>query len=207
MNKAPYLIGIAGPSGSGKTTFAENLFRYLLPWGASHLAIDDYYLPDLSKVKVPKATIRKTDVPQAIDIKLLKTHIQNLREGKEIQKPIYNFETCNRIAKTTTVSPTSFIIVEGVYAFALRELTALFNAKIYIDLDLEECLKRRLKRDIEERGRNSEEILKQNKESIIPTCERYVLPFAEFADLKIQGDQNFEDIKTTVLEFISNRAK
>src|ERR1044072_9345722 len=104
----PYIIGIAGASGSGKTTFAEKLYKYLLPEGVNLISFEDYYMEDLSSVTVSVPNIHKADVPQAVELNLLKTHLEVLSRGESIERAIYDFGKQVRRREKVQVSPQKF---------------------------------------------------------------------------------------------------
>lgn len=207
MRITPYIIGIAGASGSGKTTFAERLYKFLLPEGVNILSFDDYYMEDCSSVVVPNPHIHKADVPQAVELNLLKKHLETLIVGKHIERPIYDFEMNSRLRETVRVYPTRFLIVEGVYAFCQKEITALFQTKVFVSLTLEECLTRRLERDVRQRGRSPEGVITRFNESIIPTYQMYVLPFKKLANVTISGKSDSDKSIEAVMNHVDTIRK
>ncbi len=177
-------MGIAGCSGSGKTTLADELARTL---GGLRFHLDDYYL-DLTHLPLEERPRRNFDDPAMIEIPLLAAHVGALARGETIERPVYDFATYTRIpGSTRRVVSAPFLIVEGLYALYYPELASFYNLRVYVDTPDELCFERRLKRDMEERGRTAEMVRYQYELTVRPASEAYVRPSAAHADLIVDG--------------------
>lgn len=196
----PLVIGIAGGSGSGKTTVAQEIFNRV---GAERIAFlqHDSYYKDLSELPPVQRTEINFDHPNSLDTELLKEHILTLRAGKEVQVPIYNFSTYRRTGQTISVKPHPVILVEGILIFVDADLRNLFNIKIFVDTDADLRFIRRLQRDLSERGRTTESVIKQYQDTVRPMHLEFVEPSKRYADVIIpQGGYN-----TAALDMIAAR--
>jgi uridine kinase len=180
----PVAIGIAGCSGSGKTTLAAELARTL---GGIHFHLDNYYL-DLGHLPLEQRTRQNFDDPALIESPLLACDVAALARGEAIDRPVYDFTTYTRVNdRTERVEPGLFLIVEGLFALYYPELLPLYQLRVYIDTPDELCFERRLKRDIEQRGRTPESVKKQYEATVRPSSVAFVRPSAAHADLVVDG--------------------
>jgi uridine kinase len=180
----PTVIGIAGCSGSGKTTLADELARTL---GGLRFQLDDYYL-DLEHIPLAERVKKNFDDPAMIEIPLLAAQISALKRGEPIHRPIYDFATYTRVKnRTEPVSPTPFVIVEGLFALYYRELLPFYQLRVYLETPDALCFARRLKRDTEQRGRSAESVRRQYESSVRPSSVAYVQPSAANADFIVDG--------------------
>ncbi len=185
------IIGIAGGTASGKTTVAKILHERTLPIGSvAMLRMDDYY-KDNTKLSLEERRQINFDHPDAYDIDLLMEHLKELKKGHSIEKPIYDFVVSNRMQETETINPGNVIIVEGILLFAIPKLRNLFDIKIYVETPDDIRFIRRLKRDIEKRGRSIESVVNQYLNTVRPMHETFVEPSKKYADLIIpEGGHN-----------------
>ncbi len=180
----PTILGIAGCSGSGKTTLADQLARTL---GGLRFHLDDYYL-DLTDMPLAERVKKNFDDPAMIEIPLLAAHLAALARGETIERPCYDFGTYTRMTgRTQQVTAGPFLIVEGLFALHYPELLPLYQLRVYVDTPDELCFERRLKRDMEERGRTAEMVRYQYDLTVRPASEAYVRPSAANADLIVDG--------------------
>ena len=180
----PVVIGIAGCSGSGKTTLAVELAREL---DGTHFPIDHYYR-DLAHLPLSERFRQNFDDPELIEHTLLASHVSALAKGRAIERPLYDFTTHTRIAgRTEQIEPGRFLIVEGLFALHYAELLPLYQLRIYIDTPDGLCFERRLKRDIEQRGRTAESVRLQYEATVRPAGVAFVRPSAARADLIVDG--------------------
>jgi uridine kinase len=180
----PVVLAIAGASGSGKTTLAAELARTL---DGFHFPLDNYYR-DLSHLPLAERIRENFDDPALIESSLLAAHVAALAEGKPIERPLYDFSTYTRIpGQTQTVRPGAFLLVEGLFALCYPQLISLYDLRIYVDTPEELCFERRLKRDIEQRGRTPESVRRQYEITVRPSSIAYVRPSAVHADLMVDG--------------------
>jgi uridine kinase len=182
----PVVLGIAGASGSGKTTLAVELARTL---GGIHFPLDHYYR-DLSHLPFEERLGHNFDDPQLIESQLLAAHVATLAQGKAIERPIYDFSSYIRIpGETERVSAGAFLIVEGLFALFYPEILPLYQLRVYLDTPDEVCFERRIKRDVELRGRSEASVRLQYDATVRPSSLRYVRPSAKNADLTIEGTE------------------
>ncbi|MGA2569346.1 MAG: AAA family ATPase [Terracidiphilus sp.] len=180
----PTVIGLAGCSGSGKTTLANELARLL---HGLRFHIDDYYL-DLGDLPYEERTKKNFDDPSLIEVPLLTSHVATLARGESIERPCYDFGTYTRmVGRTQTVNAGPFLIVEGIFALYYPELFPYYQLRIYIDTPDSLCFERRLKRDMEERGRTAEVVRAQYDSTVRPSSEAFVRPSAAHADIVVDG--------------------
>ncbi|MGA2807547.1 MAG: AAA family ATPase [Terracidiphilus sp.] len=180
----PVVLAIAGCSGSGKTTLAVELAREL---DGFHFNLDNYYR-DLSHLPQAERARQNMDDPAVIESPLLAAHIAALAKGETIERPLYDFATYIRIPdQTETVKAGAFLLVEGIFALYYPELLPLYQLRIYVDTPDEVCFERRLKRDIEQRGRTPESVRLQYEATVRPASVAFVRPSAANADLVVDG--------------------
>ncbi|MGD8968817.1 MAG: uridine kinase [Anaerolineae bacterium] len=180
----PIVIGVAGGTGSGKTTVASNILDRVGAEHITYIAHDAYYrdlshLPDRLRAQV------NFDHPDSLETELLVEHLKKLRAGEPVQIPIYDFTTHTRTDRTQRVEVAPVVIVEGILVFVEPELRELFDVKIYIDTDADVRFIRRLRRDIEERGRSIESVCEQYLSTVRPMHLEFVEPSKRYADVII----------------------
>lgn len=181
---APLVIGIAGGSGSGKTTVAQEILNRVGPDRIAFLQHDSYY-KDLSGLPPTQRAEINFDHPNSLETELLIEHIGSLRDGKPVEVPIYDFSTDSRTSQTFTVAPRPVILVEGILIFTEAALRELFDVKIFVDTDADLRFIRRLQRDLAERGRTTEAVIKQYKATVRPMHLEFVEPSKRYADVII----------------------
>lgn len=180
----PVVIGIAGCSGSGKTTLAAALTRTL---DGTHFPIDHYY-HDLAHLPLAERHRQNFDDPELIEHALLASHVAALARSEAIERPIYDFTTHTRTAgRTERITSRAFLIVEGVFALHYAALLPLYHLRIFIEAPDKMCFERRLKRDIEQRGRTAESVRVQYEATVRPAALAFVRPSAAHADLIVDG--------------------
>ena len=184
------VIGIAGGTGSGKTTLMKNLIERF--GGVVTVLSHDNYYRRLDHLTFEERTKVNYDQPAALETDLMAHHLDELRHGNAIDCPIYDFTQHNRSAETLRIKPTQVIIVEGILIFENKELRDLMDIKIFVDTDADVRLCRRIKRDVEKRGRSLESVLTQYQTTVKPMHEKYVEPSKKYADLVVpEGGKNF----------------
>ncbi|XP_030641055.1 uridine-cytidine kinase-like 1a [Chanos chanos] len=186
QSKEAFVIGLCGGSASGKTTVANKIIEALnVPWVVL-LSMDSFY-----KVLSPEEQVLAAnndynfDHPGAFDIELLVTTLRKLKQGKSVKIPVYDFTTHGRQKDWKTVYGASVIIFEGIMSFADKELLELLDMKIFVDTDSDIRLVRRLRRDITERGRDIEGVIKQYNKFVKPAFEQYIEPTMRLADIVV----------------------
>lgn len=178
------IIGISGGTGSGKTTVVNNIVEELQHKEVAVISQDSYYR-DNSHLSFEERKKINFDHPQSIDFELLVKHLKRLKQGYSIEQPVYSFIEHNRTGETVTTSPKQVMIVEGILLLTNRELRELFDVKIFIHTDSDERLIRRLKRDMNERGRDLNEVLDRYQNTLKPMHQQFIEPSKEFADIII----------------------
>ena len=176
-------IGICGASGSGKTTLAEELVRDA---GVDSVVInqDSYYI-DHPELTFEERKHLNYDEPGIFDHDLLYQHICDLMAGKSIVKPTYDFSMHRRSEITETVHPATVVILEGIHAFYDKRLTDRMFLKLYVNVDPDICLLRRIRRDIMERGREIDNISEQYLSTVKPMYEQYIRNYIHDADVVV----------------------
>ncbi len=197
----PFLIGIAGLSGSGKTALARKLSPHL---NTEVLTLDAYYHSQAHLSLEQRATLNY-DHPDALDWALLAQHLGALARGESIEEPVYLFDQHTRAASTRRIDPRSIFIVEGILALHHPDVRALLDLCVFVTTRDEECLRRRLERDIAERGRTRESVLDQYYSTVWPMALRYVLPSREHAHLVVSGEEPLDESVAAVLGMLNSR--
>ncbi len=183
------VIGIAGGTGSGKTTLMKNIVARF-GGEVSVLSHDNYYKrrDDLSFEERCRINY---DEPAALDTSLLVYHLEQLRCGRAIECPVYDFTQHNRSNETLRIAPNRVVIVEGIMIFENGPLRELMDVRIFVDTDADVRLCRRIKRDVNKRGRSLESVLEQYQSTVKPMHEKYVEPSKKYANLVVpEGGKN-----------------
>ena len=202
MNNS-FIIGIAGGSGSGKSTLAKRICDYFKD-DCVLINCDDYYYPhdDISYEERCKINY---DAPDALDLDLVAEHIKMLKDGCEVVAPTYDFANHTRAKETKILTPEKIVIIDGILILYNDDLRNLMDLKVFVDSDADERLLRRTHRDMKDRGRSFESVMKQYLETVKPMHEKYVEPTKKLADIIVNGGRNeaaFDLIKTKVKSFI-----
>ena len=200
------LIGIAGGSGSGKTTLANNLVNYFGENEVSILRHDNYYKRH-DEMSYEERSRLNYDHPDAFDTELLCAHIRQLKAGYRIEMPVYDYSVHNRSDKTTPVLPNPVIILEGILIFVEPELVDLMDFRIFVDTDADERILRRIKRDVNERGRSLESVMRQYRETVKPMHDQFVEPSKRKANIIIPEGGRNQAAMQMVVDFIKNRLR
>lgn len=181
---SPLVIGIAGGTGSGKTTVANMILEQV---GSDEIAFlpHDAYYRDLSERTQEERAQVNFDHPDSLETELLIEHVRELKAGKAIHLPSYDFKTHTRTAATIPIEPQPVIIVEGILIFVEPELRVLFDVKIFVDTDPDIRFIRRLQRDINERGRTTQSVIKQYLKTVRPMHLEFVEPSKRYASVII----------------------
>lgn len=198
------IIGIAGGTSSGKTTIAKKIFEKSKKHGSvSIIKFDDYY-NDLTSIPMEDRKKINYDHPDSYDTKLFVSQMNDLLDGKSIQKPLYDFVSHNRSQNTELVTPSDVIIVEGILLFAIKEVRDLFNIKIYVETPDDIRFIRRLKRDTADRGRSTENVINQYLSTVRPMHMMFVEPSKVYADLIVpEGGENTVAVNLIVTNIVN----
>lgn len=196
------IIGIAGGTGSGKTTIVENILKVVPQKNISVITQDSYY-NDTSHLNSKERTQINFDHPNSINFSLLVDHINQLKSGKSIAQPIYSFTAHNRTNQTKTIIPPKVLIIEGILIFNHKHLRDLCTIKIFVQAEADERLIRRVKRDIQERGRDLNEVFSRYQNTLKPMHNQFIEPTKEFADIIIPNDR-LNTVAIDILKTIIN---
>lgn len=198
FHKHSLVIGIAGGTGSGKTTVANAILEKVGEKEVSYLPHDAYYR-DLSNLPPVQRANVNFDHPNSLDSNLMKEHIEQLKTGKKIQLPIYDFTTHTRTNKTIDIPANPVILVEGILIFVEQELRQIFDVKLFVDTDPDIRLIRRIQRDITERDRTIESVLHQYQATVRPMHLEFVEPSKRYADIIIpEGGHNIVALEMVI---------
>ena len=201
FTKPPYVIGIAGGTGSGKTTITRKLIENFGP-DVSVVNHDNYYKAHHDMPYEERAKLNY-DHPNAFDTDMLIEALKELRAGRSVECPVYDYTVHDRSKETITIKPARVIIVEGILIFESRELCSLMDIKLYVDTDADVRILRRITRDVRDRGRSLESVLDQYLQTVKPMHEQFVEPSKKNADIIIpQGGHN-----KVALEMVIQRVK
>ena len=195
------VIGIAGGSGSGKSTLTKNLIS---AFGdvITVLSHDSYYKRHDELTYEQRCQINY-DEPAALETDLMVRQLAQLRKGESIDCPVYDFTVHNRSNETAKIFPNKVILVEGILIFADEDLRNLMDIKIFVDTDADIRICRRIKRDVNKRGRSLESVITQYQQTVKPMHEKHVEPSKKFADLIVpEGGKN-----TVALDMIEGRIR
>ena len=189
-HNTPLVIGIAGGSGSGKTTVAQEILQRVGPDRIAFLQHDAYY-KDLSGLPPVQRAAVNFDHPNSLESELMIRHIEQLKHGEAIEVPIYDFATHSRTKQSFTVEPRAVILIEGILIFVEPALRDICDVKIFVDTDSDIRFIRRLQRDIAERGRTEDMVVKQYLATVRPMHLEFVEPSKRYADVIIpEGGMN-----------------
>ena len=183
------IIGIYGGTGSGKTTIVNMIASHFSSNDIEIISQDSYY-KDNSDISYEDRCKLNFDHPDAIDFNLLHKHIKNLRKGETVEQPIYDFKIHNRLKKTIQIKPKKILILEGILIMCHAEIRSIFDLKIFINANSKTRMERRIKRDIVERGRNRDEVLKRYIETLKPMHEKFIEPTKIYANYIIENQFN-----------------
>jgi uridine kinase len=190
VGRQPLVLGIAGGSGSGKSTIARSILA-ALPDGTGVLLEQDHYYKRQGHLPFEERERKNYDHPDALELDLLARHLDSLRAGETIERPTYDFAHHDRAETGLTIAPTQIIVVEGILVLADEELRKRFDVKLFVDTDSDIRLMRRIRRDLEQRGRTFAQIRNQYKDSVRPMHIAFVEPSKRFADIIVpEGGEN-----------------
>ncbi len=186
----PFFLGVAGGSGSGKTTVARAILEAVGPDRIAFLEQDSYYrVVAWSEEHTPES--HNFDHPEALDTALFLHHLRELRAGRAVECPVYDFTAHERTDRTVEIPARPVILLEGLHLLAVPEVRALLDFKVYVDTDPDVRLIRRLRRDLAERGRAVADVLRQYERTVRPMHLEFVEPSKRWADVIIpEGGEN-----------------
>ncbi|AGY41394.1 Uridine kinase [Mesoplasma florum W37] len=207
MSKKVTLILIAGGTASGKTTVADRIANEILKGkSVTHISMDNYY-KDFAELTFEERRKINFDHPNSVDSELLLKDLQALKEYQPIKVPVYDFKTSSRTKKTITVKPSDVVILDGIFALAIKEIRKLGDIKIFIKTANDLRFIRRLQRDVNERGRTLESVINQYLNEVKPMHDAFIGPSIEYADLIIpykEGNDVAVDLVATKILSLLN---
>ena len=193
------LVGLCGGSCAGKTTLARALLAERPD--ATFLEFDDYY-HDLSSTAVEDRAKVNSDHPDAIDVQLLVAHMDELAAGRAVEVPDYDFATHTRTGGTHRVEASPLVVVDGLLLLALAECRERLDLKVFVDAPREVRLARRLEKDVRDRGRDRDGVIRQFGDSVEPMHQTLVLPSSEFADLCFSHPWDVQHATQVILGYL-----
>ena len=199
MNYKIILIG--GGSASGKTYISNKIKQTLKEENILHICIDDYY-NDFSSLSMEERNKINYDSPDTFDWKLLYEHINSLRQGQPIDKPVYDYTIHNRCSERIKVYPRPIIIIEGIMALVKNDIRKIGDLKVFINALTETRFRRRFERDRISRGRSPESIINQYNNQVIPVFKELIEPTKQYADLIINNEDNDDTDINRLIEYI-----
>jgi len=185
--RKPIMIGIAGGSGSGKTTIARKIQERCGSLSTLLFQLDHYYR-DLAHLDPTERDKINFDHPDSLEMNLLAKHVEMLANGQPIDRPTYEFASHTRSSKVARLEPTDVIIVDGIFALFSQEIRRHLACSIFVDVSDDVRFIRRLRRDVDERGRTNDGVIKQYLASVKPMHDQFVAPTKYQADLVVQWD-------------------
>lgn len=190
MKNKTLLIGISGGTGSGKSTVTKKLVELIKEENVAVIEEDSYY-KDQSNISFEERVKTNYDHPFAFDNKLLIEHLKDLKSGKSIEKPLYDFELHNRKKETLLVEAKEVVILEGILILSEEEIRDLLDIKVFVDTDSDVRIIRRILRDIKERGRSLDSVIYQYMKTVRPAHLQFIEPSKKYADIIIpEGGYN-----------------
>lgn len=203
----PKIVLIGGGSASGKTFVTRKVIEKLGTENVTHLSIDDYY-KDLTDLPMEERVKVNYDHPKAFDWKLLRLQLADLKSGKSVEKPVYDFTVHNRSAVTESITPSPIVIVEGIMGLVDDKVRAISDLRVFINASRERRFLRRLIRDHNERGRTYDSIINQYFATVQPMFEEIIAPSINYADVILANDgvtNHAIDVLVQILsDFLSN---
>jgi len=196
------ILGIAGGTGSGKTTVVNQILNELPTEEVTVISQDSYYKKNDHLTFEERCNIN-FDHPRAIDFDLLIAHITKLKNDEVIEQPIYSFATHNRKNDTIRTHPSKVVIIEGILIFTNKTLRDLMDIKIFVHADSDERLIRRVRRDIQERGRDVSEVLQRYQDTLKPMHQQFIEPTKNYADIIIPND-TYNTVATDIVRIVIN---
>lgn len=203
MRRRPFVLGVAGGTGSGKTTVSSRIRDAI---GAAHIAYlqHDSYYNDHSHLSPEERAKCNYDHPDSLDTGLLVRHLQELSAWQAIDAPLYDFATHSRLPETRQVTPAEIILVEGILIFAESKLRQAMDMRVYVDTDADIRFIRRLRRDVDERGRTLDSIVRQYFSTVRPMHLEFVEPSKRYADVIVpEGGNNMVAMEMIVSRLMS----
>lgn len=200
----PFIIGITGGSGSGKTTILKKIRERFDLDKVCIVSQDDYYRPR-EEQETDHEGFQNFDLPKSIDKKAFYNDLEKLSNGESIQRQEYVFNNKEAVPKMLTFNPAPVIVVEGLFVLHYRKIRRLLDLKVYVHAKENLKVIRRIKRDRIERGYPLEDVLYRYEHHVLPSFEKYVLPYMEVADIVVNNNETFDNGLEVLLGFIQSK--
>lgn len=195
----PFMVAVSGGSGSGKTTFVKEFIKELTNLEPLIISLDDYYR-DLSHLSIEERAKQNFDDPVAVERDLIHEHISLLRNGIPVERPCYDFATHTRTSETKSIYPSQVIILEGIFSLCYSELFKLIDLKLFIDVDNDIRVVRRIGRDMSERGRDFQGCADQYLGSVKAMHQKHIEPTKKHADIIVP----WHNFNSKAVDFIAS---
>jgi len=204
MLKKPFLVGITGGSASGKTRFIRQLLHAFPSDEVCLLSQDNYYRERHLQPKDPLG-IENFDLPESIDYQHFIDDVEALKRGETVLKKEYTFNNPNVEPRMLEFKPASIIVVEGIFIFSIQEIRKQLDLKLFIDAQEHIKLRRRIKRDNEERGYGLEDVLYRYEYHVAPTYEKYIKPYKHEADFIIPNNHAYDMALEVIVNYLESK--
>lgn len=199
-----FIIGIAGGTGSGKTTVVRKIMKRL-PKGEVGIISQDSYYKDSSHVPAEERQNINFDEPAAFDWTLLLEHLKQLKAGKAIEMPTYDYLTCSRQKETVHMEPHDVVLIEGILVFSDPRLRKMMDIKVFVDADADDRLIRVISRDCIERGRTPQMVIDRYEKVLKPMHQLHIEPAKKFADIIVPEGGHNEVAINLLTDYIKSR--
>ena len=200
----PFIIGITGGSGSGKTTIIKRIKEQFGREQVSIVSQDDYYF-DREFQKTDEEGYQNFDLPKSIDKKAFYSDLEKLSRGESFERQEYTFNNKEKTPEVLTFNPAPIIVVEGLFVFHYKKIRKLLDLKVFVHAKENLKVIRRIKRDRIERGYPLDDVLYRYEHHVLPSFEKYVLPYMEDADIVINNHETFDKGLDVLLGFIRSK--
>lgn len=191
MNGSTLVVGLAGGSATGKTSFIEALVTVFGGHELCVVSMDNYYRPLSSQHRDENGMVNY-DLPEGIDFNRLRKDLRSLQQGKSVKIVEYTFNNSARFPSEIVLTPAPIILVEGLFVLTDKRLRAFFDITMMIATEHHIALKRRLRRDVEERGMTEDEVIYQWEQHVLPAYETYLVPHKNNVNLLIDNNMSFD---------------
>ena len=195
------ILGVAGGSGSGKTYFAQAVFKHFGPEICSVIYQDNFYIDQSAKFDRDGGRVN-FDHPDSLDFELMAEKLKQLRQGQNIDLPVYDFSTHTRQAKTLSQKPTPIVLVDGILILHARQVRSALDRSVFFDTPEKLRYERRLHRDVQERGRTPEGVLAQFQNQVKPMHDQFVEPSKIYAHWVMDEEHKYEEVQKQVIAYL-----
>ncbi len=202
----PFIIGVTGGSGSGKTTILRKIQEQFGPDKVCIISQDDYYRPR-EEQETDAEGYQNFDLPGSIDKKSFYRDLEKLSNGETVQRLEYVFNNKDAAPNMLTFAPAPVVVVEGLFVLHYRKIRRLLNLKVFVHAKENLKVIRRIKRDRIERGYPLEDVLHRYEHHVLPSFEKYVLPYMEVADIVVNNNETFDNGLSVLLGFIQSKTQ